>query len=142
MKNYLLFTLNFVFILLLTNAGHAQTGSYKDGTYKGKSRSIYVQEPYWGKVTVTVKGGKIANVNFVVIDSSKNEEFDDKYERYFAGNDNYVQQCRNDREGIKVYPNIVVEKQKLDEVDAISGATWSYNLLKSSLKDALKDAKM
>lgn len=135
------FTLSLFFALILSNTCWSQTVPYKDGVYKGKSRSVYVQEPYWGKVAITVKNGKISNVDFVVIDSAKNEVFDDNYEKYFEGNDNYIQQCRNDREGIKIYPSVVVEKQKLDDVDAISGATWSYNLLKASMKEALKGAK-
>ncbi len=141
MKRRVLFTLSLIVALLFSNSCWSQTGTYKDGVYKGKSRSIYTDEPFWGKVTLTIRNGKIAKVDFIVIDSTKNEVFNEKYEKHYEGNKNYIQQCRNDWNGIQVYPTILVEKQKLDEVDAISGATWSFNLLNAAIEDALKGAK-
>jgi len=31
--------------------------------------------------------------------------------------------------------------QDIDKLDAISGSTWSYNIFKASVKDALNKAK-
>lgn len=114
--------------------------TYRDGIYKGSSRSIYIDEPYYGFVNVSIENGKIAKVNFFIRDSSKHETFEAKYEKYFAGNDVYVQQCRNDWKGIQSYPDSLIKYQDIDRLDAISGATWSYNIFKSSVQEALSAA--
>lgn len=113
---------------------------YKDGTYKGLSRAEYTYEPYYGQVKIVVEGGMITRVAFNIRDSLKHEYFDDSYERYFAGNDEYVRQCRNDRQGVKSYPDSLVKYQDPEKVDAFSGATWSYNIFIASVHEALASA--
>ncbi len=49
----------------------------------------------------------------------------------------YVQQCRNDRRGVLSYPDTLLKYQDICKVDAIAGATWSYNLFRTSVKEAL-----
>jgi len=115
--------------------------SYKDGVYCGKSRADYTREPYYGCAKITIENGKIVKVDFSVRDSAKQVDFDDQYEKYFTGNPQYIQQCRNDRKGVKTYPARLLKKQDVDQVDAISGATWSCNLFKASVKEALSSAK-
>lgn len=115
---------------------------YNDGVYSGESRSIYVQEPYYGQTTVTIKNGEIVDVSFKIVDKEKNEPFDEKYEKHYKGNDEYVQQCRKDWEGVQTYPKKLLKKKSIEKVDAVSGATWSYNLLKASLQEALKKAEI
>lgn len=114
---------------------------YKDGQYSGVSRAGYANEPYYGCTRLTVQDSRITKVDFFVRDSSKHEYFDDHYERYFTGNDEYVQQCRNDRRGVLSYPDTLLKYQDINKVDAIAGATWSYNLFKASVKDALDKAE-
>lgn len=114
---------------------------YKDGTYEGMSRSKYTYEPYWGIVHLTIKNGSIQQVSFAVRDSNLHENFDGKYEKHFEGNEVYIQQSRNDWKGVQTYPEMLSEKQDLSKIDAISGATWSYNIFKASADEALKNAK-
>ena len=116
-------------------------GTYVDGIYEGFSKAMYVTENYYGKTRITIKDGYIAKVEFQIIDSTKREKFDEKYERYFTGNQEYIDQCRNDFKGMKAYPEKLVKYQELKNVDAISGATWSYNLFRYSVYEALKKAK-
>jgi major membrane immunogen (membrane-anchored lipoprotein) len=111
-----------------------------DGIFKGESRSYYTNEPYYGHAKITVKDGMILQVDFSIRDSVKHEDFDDRYERYFEGNDLYVQQCRNDRKGVQSYPDSLMKYQDLEKVDVISGATWSYNIFKASAQIALEQA--
>ncbi len=113
---------------------------YKDGRYKGSSRSIYTQEPYYGHADITIKDGKISAVKFTIRDSVKHEYFDAAYEKYFVGNDEYVQQCRKDWNGVQTYPEKLIKCQDIDQLDAVSGATWSYNIFKASVKEALKNS--
>jgi major membrane immunogen (membrane-anchored lipoprotein) len=113
----------------------------KDGTYKGSSRSKYIHEPYWGNVQLTIKNGLISDIYFVIRDSNLHETFDGKYEKHFEGNPEYIQQSRNDWKGAQHYPKELKDEQDINKIDAISGATWSYNIFKASVKVALKNAK-
>jgi major membrane immunogen (membrane-anchored lipoprotein) len=126
---------------ILTLMAFSGDGPYNDGIYHGISRAIYVDEPYYGFSRIAIENGKIIKVDFIVRDSAKHENFDDKYERYFADNDEYVQQCRNDWKGIKSYPDSLIKYQDINKVDVISGATWSYNIFKASAKEALATAE-
>jgi major membrane immunogen (membrane-anchored lipoprotein) len=114
---------------------------YKDGQYSGISRSYYTDEPYFGIAHITIEKGRITDVRFSIRDSSKHELFDAGYEKHFSGNNEYVQQCRNDFRGVNSYPDSLIKYQDAGKVDAISGATWSYNIFKASVEEALASAK-
>jgi major membrane immunogen (membrane-anchored lipoprotein) len=114
---------------------------YQDGNYSGLSRFIYTDEPYWGRVHITLQNDRVTGINFTIRDSALRETFDSTYEKHFKGNDLYIQQCRNDWKGVQTYPGKLIETQDIDKIDAISGATWSYNIFKASVKDAFIKAK-
>ena len=80
-------------------------------------------------------------ISFVIRDSNLHETFNGDYEKHFQGNELYIQQCRNDWNGVKTYPPKMIETQDVNKIDAISGATWSYNIFKESVKEALKRTK-
>ncbi len=116
--------------------------SYKnDGVYEGKSQSIYKSEPFLAESKVYIKQGKITKVDFQIVDTLKNEVFDEKYEKHFIGNKLYIDQCRNDWKGMRNYLRKLLKTQNIDNIDAVSGATWSYNMFKSSVSEALKNVK-
>jgi len=125
-------------IILLAFTG---MGPLKDGQFSATSRAIYIDEPFYGSTRITVEDGQITKVEFTVRDSSKHEIFNGDYEKYYAGNDLYVQQCRNDWKGIRAYPDSLLKYQDIDKVDAISGATWSYNIFRASALEALEQAE-
>lgn len=72
------------------------------------------------------------------MDTSNQELFDEKYEKHFIGNELYTNQCRNDWKGVQSYPEKLLKSQRLDDLDAVTGATWSYNIFKSSISIALQ----
>lgn len=113
---------------------------YTDGVYCGKSKAIYNDENFWGQVQITIEKGKIVDVDFSIIDSTLHEVFDYKYEKHYIGNDLYIQQCREDWQGVQKYPAKLLEKQNIDDVDITSGATWSYNMFKYATNEALNNA--
>lgn len=117
------------------------SASYKDGIYKGTSRAKYILEPYWGNVRLTLKNGLLTEINFVIRDSARHETFDEKYEKHFEGNAGYIQQSRNDWKGVQTYPKMLSERQDINKLDAISGATWSYNIFRESVNEALKNSR-
>ena len=114
---------------------------YKDGVYKGKSQSHYGGEPYWGIATITINNGSLAGIEFMIRDSALHETFDGNYEKHFQGIPEYIQQSRNDWKGVQTYPKKLSEAKNIDKVDAMSGATWSCNIFKASVKEALKNAR-
>ena len=114
---------------------------YRDGKYSGQSRHTYTDEPYWGRVDFTLREGVFSEVTFIIRDSNLHETFDTLYKKHFQGNELYIQQCRNDWKGVQTYPKKLTETQDIDKIDAISGATWSYNIFKASVKDALNKTK-
>jgi major membrane immunogen (membrane-anchored lipoprotein) len=114
---------------------------YKDGTYAGQSRASYTSEPFWGIVHLTVKNGSFTGIYFTIRDSSLHETFDGNYAKHYQGIPEYVEQCRKDWNGVQIYPKRLSEIQDPDRIDALSGATWSYNIFKASLNEALKNAR-
>jgi major membrane immunogen (membrane-anchored lipoprotein) len=138
--------LNFVtWILFLVGAMNAQISKplensliLKDGVYTGSSSAKYTDEPYVGTVTIKIENKKIVKVNFEITDTLKHEVFGPDYEKHFPDNELYRQQCRNDWKGIQQYIQALEKKQTIDSVDAISGATWSYNIFSASVRKALK----
>jgi major membrane immunogen (membrane-anchored lipoprotein) len=117
------------------------TGNYPDGIYFGQSRHTYTDEPYWGNVHITVNNGVITGINFMIRDSNLHETFNENYEKHFLGNPVYIQQCKNDWNGVQTYPKKLIEIQDTNKIDAMSGATWSYNIFRASTKEAFKNAK-
>lgn len=113
---------------------------YKNGEFIGISKSIYQREYFYGVTEITISEGKITGVDFSIIDMDNKVFFDEKYENRFKDIPEYVEQCRNEWKAINIYPNILLEKQTIDSLDAISGATWAYNMFESSLRNAFKKA--
>jgi major membrane immunogen (membrane-anchored lipoprotein) len=130
-----------IFFSMLLIMGFSLYEHYKDGKYSGISKAGYLDEPYYGCTQLVIENGKISRVEFFVRDSAKHEYFDDHYEKYFIGNEEYMQQCRNDRKGVLSYPDSLLKYQDINKLDAIAGATWSYNLFKASVKEALMKAE-
>jgi major membrane immunogen (membrane-anchored lipoprotein) len=129
------------FILLAIISCASKSNYRSDGVFEGRSRSKYTSEPFVAISRVHIEKGIIRKIDFQVIDTLNNELFDDKYENHFIGNNEYINQCRNDWNGILRYPDELVRTQEMDSVDAVSGATWSYNMFKSSTEIALSKAK-
>jgi major membrane immunogen (membrane-anchored lipoprotein) len=113
---------------------------YRDGVYTGMSRSTYTDEPYWGIVKIKIKDGSLTYVSFRVRDSVLHEDFDGAYEKHFEGNQVYIEQSRNDWKGVQEYPKKLMVSKNIQKVDAVSGATWSYNIFRDAFGEAIKNA--
>jgi major membrane immunogen (membrane-anchored lipoprotein) len=110
-----------------------------DGIYTGSSQANYLYEPYIGKTTIEVDNHKIVKVEFQIVDTTQNEVFGSDYDKHFPDNVIYQEQCHNDWKGVQLYPGELLEKQNIDSIDAITGATWSYNIFKASVKKAMNN---
>ena len=113
---------------------------FLNGSFEGESRSIYTSEPFYGKVKITIDSNRVMKINFIIRDSSIHMTFNGSYEKHFIGNEIYIEQCRKDWKGVQSYPDSLLKYQDLNKIDAISGATWSYNIFKASAKEAFKKA--
>ena len=141
MKKNILMLIPVTVLLLVYSSCVVKNGNkYNDGVFAGISKSIYDREYFYGITEITISEGKINDVDFSIIDMDNKVFFDEKYEERFKDIPEYVEQCRNEWKAINIYPNILLEKQKIDTLDAITGATWAYNMFESSLVEALKKA--
>ena len=130
-----------LFGLFALGFSSAQKNALRNGEYEGRSCSIYGIEPYVGVTIIKIKNGKIIKVTFQIIDTTKNEYFDQNYSTHFPTQPVYREQCKADWKGVLYYPVQLLKKQDLNSVDALTGATWSHNLFVSSSTIALKKAK-
>ena len=136
-KAYFRTWLGIILIAILANA--CQTSQPK--TYEGRSQASYTSEPYVGITRLTFENNKIVKVDFQIVDTLHNEVFGADYEKHYPDNEEYRLQCRNDWQGVLNYPKELLQKQDIAKVDAVSGATWSYNLFKASAEKALIHSK-
>lgn len=148
----LLFILSFFILSLSFRYQNAEAGdqamksdtsaNYLDGTYEGCSRNGYTSENFWGHIRLTISGGAFTDIWFTIRDSSSHEPVDSMYGvNHYSEYPIYMQQCVEDGHGIENYPRVLLETQNFDDVDAVSGATWSYNIFIASAREALKDAE-
>lgn len=126
--------------LFITTAG-TPVKQFRDGIYKGESRSKYTHEPYWGQVRLKIKDDKVVWLKFKIVDKEKHEAFGPKYERHFKYTPRYIMQCRSELKGIKIYTEVFSKSKDIEQVDAITGATWSHDLLKSTFYITLEKAR-
>ena len=122
----------------VTGDGGETGGKYIDGSYAGQTQIDH--EGYNALASVKVSQHRITDVEWRIYDNNLKRIFDDTYEEVFAGNEVYMQQCRDNRSGMAVFGPRLIETQELDSVDNITGATWSYRKFRDVMQTTLKDA--
>jgi major membrane immunogen (membrane-anchored lipoprotein) len=111
---------------------------YIDGSHSG--RTVQDDEGYIASATIEVNKGLITAVDWEIYDNNRKRYFDSTYQEVYVGNPLYIQQCRDNMAGMIAYGPKLIETQDIDQVDVITGATWSYNQFKSVVSIALKNA--
>ena len=101
---------------------------YKDGIYKAVSG---IKDDWGGnaEVTITIKDGKITDCEFLSYEKDGTLKGED-----YGKTDGVIKNAEK-------YGSKLVETQQLDKVDAIAGATVSYELFENVVGIALKQAK-
>ncbi|MDR1249361.1 MAG: FMN-binding protein [Treponema sp.] len=132
-----------IFALLVTT-GLLSAGcgnpSYKDGIYSG--RSAEDDTGAWGEVVLTIAGGKIAACDFVTREKNgtvKGEDYG-KINGEIAKQD-YYDKAQLAVRAMEQYAREYVEKQRLQDIDAISGATIAYDQFNEAVEYALEKAR-
>lgn len=127
--------LSFLLFIFLT-ACQTQDVSLKDGTFEGVSSKD--DEGAYGKVKIIINNEKIEEVEFQTIQkdgSIKDSEYGKRNGTIV--DQNFYNKAQLAVNAMKNYGQELEEKQSLDEVEVISGATISYNQFKEAVEAAL-----
>jgi major membrane immunogen (membrane-anchored lipoprotein) len=114
--------------------------SYKDGVYTGISSPD--DTGAYGEARLTVSGGRVTDCRFVTWqkDGSVKDENYGKVNGEISNVDFYNKAQLAVR-AMEQYARVFVEKQSLDKLDAVSGATIAYNQFAEAVDKALDTAK-
>ena len=136
-----------VFSLAACSGGPA---SYKDGTYEGQSSMYEDLESEdengggngYGVVTIAIKDNEIVDCEYLTyeLDGTLKDEEYGKHNGVVTNADWYNKAQKAVRASA-AYAEQLKETGSLDEVEAISGATISYNLFGEAVEAALDSAK-
>ena len=115
--------------------------SYNDGTYEGRSSDFEADESGngagYGQVTIEIKDNKIVSCEFEL------HELDGTLKDETYGADLVKENRLKAQKAVQSAPKYasqLVEAGNIDGVDAISGATISYNEFTEAVNDALSKA--
>jgi major membrane immunogen (membrane-anchored lipoprotein) len=116
------------------------SSSYKDGAYTAKSSPD--ERGAVGEITLVIEQGKITKADYKgIMKDGKIKDAEYGKTNGKIENQDFYKKAQNAVKATAVYPVRLVETQSADIVDAISGATISYNQFKEAVKLALKKAK-
>ena len=134
-------------------AGCSGSKAYKDGTYTARS-SVYEgleDEEFaefgasgdgYGEVTVTIKDGKITDCSFTTYTTDGEVKGEDYGKRDGSiRNQDYYNKAQRAVKGSQKYAEQLKETGDLKKVDAVTGATISYDEFKEAVELALKQAE-
>ena len=148
MKEKLLIVLALALLAAMLLTGCSAT--YADGTYTAQS-SVYegLEDDEgdeggdgYGVVTITLRDNVIVDCTFTtyMTDGTVKDENYGKKDGQIANQD-YYNKAQRAVQASQNYAVQLAAKGSLDQVDAISGATISYDEFKEAVRLALKDAK-
>ena len=108
----------------------------KDGTYTGKSS----EDDYGGhmEVTITIADGKITDTEVKNLQKDGSEKGEDYGKE--AGEEGH-KTAQMTLEASQTYGQELTEKGSVEEVEAVTGATQSYNQFVEAANDAINQAK-
>lgn len=108
----------------------------KEGTYTGKSS----EDDFGGhmEVTITVADGKISNTEVKNLQKDGSEKGEDYGKE--AGEEGH-KTAQMTLEASQTYGQELTEKGSVEEVEAVTGATQSYNQFVEAANDAINQAK-
>lgn len=119
--------------------------TYKDGTYTGKSAVISGDEEGngngYGEVTITIKDNAITACEFKTYE--ENGTLKDENYGMVDGeikNQDYYNKAQKAIKGSEEYAKKIIGRINPEDVDSISGATYSYNQFTDAVYDALDKA--
>jgi major membrane immunogen (membrane-anchored lipoprotein) len=124
-------------LLLLALTACGKPPVYSDGTYTGVSSED--EKGAYGEVTIRIEDGAVAACEYVTWQkdgSIKDEEYGKS-----SGSQEYYDKAQLAVRAMQQYADALVEQQSLKKIDAVSGATNSYDQFREAVTDALDEAK-
>lgn len=119
--------------------GSSTGGNYKDGTYSAKSSPDELGGV--GEITLTVEKGKITKADYKGIQVTGQLK-DAEYGKTIGNiNQDYYNKAQRAVKGAATYAPRLLETQDAEKIDAVSGATISYNQFVEATKKALDKAR-
>jgi major membrane immunogen (membrane-anchored lipoprotein) len=139
MNKKTIFCLGIICFVMLSLASCGK-GTYKDGFYSGRSSDD--DTGAYADVDITINGGKISECQFITVqkDGSVKDENYGKVNGEISNVDFYNKAQLAVR-AMDQYARELVEKQNLNKIDAVSGATIAYNQFLEAADYALTGAK-
>lgn len=134
------FTLAFTLLVLAGCKDGARDIAYKDGTYIGKSSED--DRGAYGEAAITIEDNRITGCKYVTWQKDGTIK-DENYGKVNGeiSNQEFYDKAQLAVQAMKQYAEKLVEVQKLEGVDAIAGATISYNQFHEAVNNALGEAK-
>jgi major membrane immunogen (membrane-anchored lipoprotein) len=128
-----------VVFLLVLFAGCGNT-VLRDGVYTGRSGED--DTGAWGEVTITIKDAKVRDCAFVTWERTGTAK-DENYGKINGeiSNQAYYDMAQRAVQAMKQYAADYLRSGSLKEVEAVSGATISYNQFLEAAEQALENAK-
>lgn len=121
-------------------AAKEQVKSYKDGTYTATSSPD--ERGAVGEVSLVIEKGKISKAEYKgIMKDGKVKDIDYGKTNGKIENQEFYNKAQNAVKAIPTYPAKLVETQDMAKIDAISGATVSYNQFAEAVKKALEKAR-
>ncbi|WP_313187031.1 FMN-binding protein [Lacrimispora sp.] len=113
---------------------------YSSGIYTGKSSED--DQGAYGEVTITIEDNKITDCQYVTrqTDGTVKDENYGKVNGEISNKD-YYDKAQLAVEAMKQYAQKLVEVQRPEDVDGVSGATISFNQFNEAVHNALGEAK-
>jgi major membrane immunogen (membrane-anchored lipoprotein) len=142
---YLCVVLSIILILpvLMSGCGGAASvsvsdGAYQDGTYTGESSKD--DKGAYGEVTITIEGGKVTDCSYVTWQKDGTIK-DEDYGKVNGeiSNKEYYDKAQLAVDAMSKYARQFAETGDTAKVDAVSGATNSYDQFREAVEDALKE---
>jgi major membrane immunogen (membrane-anchored lipoprotein) len=113
-------------------------GDYPDGMHTGKSSED--ENGAYGEVTIIIEGGKVADCAYVTWQKDGTIKGED-YGKVNGeiSNQDYYDKAQLAVEAMSTYASQFAETGDLAKVDAVSGATNSYDQFREAVEDALAE---
>jgi major membrane immunogen (membrane-anchored lipoprotein) len=129
-----------IFVLFTAIILAGCSAAYKDGVYTGRSGAD--DKGAWGEVTLTIKDGKPAECSFVTYQRDGKIKGEDYGKVNGAiSNQDYYAKAQLALRAMKQYEQQYNRSRNLNDVQAVSGATNSYDQFLEAVENALDSAR-
>jgi major membrane immunogen (membrane-anchored lipoprotein) len=123
-----------------TPAADTSGNSYKDGTYTGVSGAD--EKGAYGEITLVIRGGEISDCTYVTYQKDGTIKAED-YGKVNGEieNPDYYEKAQLAVRAMQQYADELAQKKNPKDVEAVSGATNSYNQFQEAAFQALDEAQ-